>query len=483
MQRLKVTVSCPSCGAPIEFLEGSNVSCCPFCNLPLFFQSPEKVLSYYLESKLSQREIPFIVDRFRKEQEQPLSSKIQDIKLYYLPFWRFSTQVFYSRVNLTFLAPQQEEKEVEILTKDWDTNFPAHLSNDLGLVTLGMRPDWLKLRLLTDLNCLKQGQILDLETNPSEAREKALRGLDFLMQSKKSAEDELILKLLDENLSLIYFPLWVVNFITEEEKYYQVIDGVVKRTLLQKPGYFDLRLNEKKENKPSYTLKIIPHRCPNCGADFKVADFHLVFPCDNCRKIWRISEQGYQPVQGELVAPSGEKIKAQSKSIEYYPFWVFEASPQKEKNFNIEKLAELFPSEIGWFMAKDKSRPFLFYIPAFEIKNLNKIPSISLAFTRIQPQLEEKNREQEKLQGAIRSDEDAKKLAELLWLGLLYSKMNLDVDEWKDLNFGNAKIIWYPFQQEGAFLTDLFAGYSFQKASWGQNPPEADSVPTFFSTP
>ncbi len=463
MQRLKVSASCPSCGAPFEFLEGSNVSRCPFCDLPLFFQSPERILSYYLESKLSHREVPFIVDRFRKKRKETLPDKIEQIKLCYLPFWRLTVQVFYAKINLSFLASPQEEKEIELLTKDWDINFPAHISNDLKIATLGMRPDWLKLKLLTGINLLKEGQVLNPELDPKEAKEKALKSLNFFMQNKKSMEEELVLKLADENLSLIYFPLWVVNFMAGEEKYFQIIDGIAKRTLFQSRSNFELKTNINEGTKESYSLKIVPHRCPNCGWDLPVLPFHLVFPCENCQRVWKISEQGYLPVKAEIAAPEGQKTNTATRTIEYYPFWVFQAKPWDKRDFTIRKLVELFPSEIGWFQVRDKSKPFLFYVPAFEIKNLNKIPSISLAFTRSQPDLEKKSWETEKLNGAIRSEEDARKIAELLWLGLIHSKINLKADNCKDLILENAKIIWYPFQQEGAFLTDSSIGYSFQK--------------------
>ena len=463
MQRLKVSASCPSCGAPFEFLEGSNVSRCPFCNLPLFFQSPERILSYYLESELSHREVPFIVDRFRKKQKETLPDRIEQIKLYYLSFWRFTAQVFYAKINLSFLASPQEEKEIEILTKDWDINFPAHISNDLKIATLGMRPDWLKLKLLTDINLLRDGQVLDLELNPKKAKEKAIKSLNFFMQNKKTREEELVLKLVDENLSQIYFPLWLVNFIAGEEKYFQIIDGIAKRTLFQSQSHFELKANTNKGTRESYPLRIVPYRCPNCGWDLPVLPFHLVFPCENCQRIWKISGQEYLPVKAEIAAPEGQETKTTTGSIEYYPFWVFQARPRDEGNFTIRKLVELFPSEIGWFQVRDKSKPFLFYVPAFEIKNLGKIPAISLAFTRSQPDLEEKIWETEKLNGAIRSEEDARKIAELLWLGIIHSKINLRADNCKDLILENAKIIWYPFEQEGAFLTDFSIGYSFQK--------------------
>ncbi|MGB2697789.1 MAG: hypothetical protein WBD28_08020, partial [Candidatus Zixiibacteriota bacterium] len=66
MQRLKVSTSCPSCGAAFEFLEGANVARCNFCDLPLLFQSQKKILRYYLEPQLEKREVRFLIDRFRK---------------------------------------------------------------------------------------------------------------------------------------------------------------------------------------------------------------------------------------------------------------------------------------------------------------------------------------------------------------------------------------------------------------------------------
>jgi len=137
MQTLKVSATCPSCGAPFEFIEGANVSRCPFCNLPLLFQSPNSILSYYLQPKSNKRQIPFLVDRFRKEEGESLSRRIDEIKLYYLPYWRFTSEVFYAVLVQSFLVPPEEGKEAEILTKDWDINFPAHISNDLALTTLG----------------------------------------------------------------------------------------------------------------------------------------------------------------------------------------------------------------------------------------------------------------------------------------------------------------------------------------------------------
>jgi len=462
VQSLKVSAICPSCGAPLELQEGANVSRCSFCKLPLLFQSPESILSYYLESKLNQKDIPFLLDRFRKEKGESLSNRLDEIKLCNLPFWRFTSEVFYTQIDDSSLESPPEKDEAEVLTKDWDMNFPAHIFNDFGLNTLGMRPEWLKLKLLTDRNLLKEAEVLNVELDSSSAKDRALRSLQLLMENKRSHGKKLVLKSLDETLSLIYFPLWIANFISGGGKYHQIIDGITGRTIKQGPAYFELKKNEGQQGKEVCSPKIIPHRCPNCGWDLPVTPFHLVFPCENCNRIWKISENSYLPIKGEIAKVESIEMTNPSKPVSYYPFWVFVTRPKKETDFSIQKLVELFPSEIGWFKVKDKSKPFLFYVPAFEIRNLGKVLALGLALTRTQLDTETETWEKTKLAGAVRSEEDAQKIAEILWLHLVCAKKNLPLDEWRNLVFENEKIVWYPYYEERNFLEDALTGYTFQ---------------------
>jgi LSD1 subclass zinc finger protein len=463
MQRLKVSTSCPSCGAPLEFLEGANVARCSFCDLPLLFQSQKKILRYYLEPKLKKREVRFLIDRFRKLNGESLSKRTDEIKLLYLPFWRFTAEVFYTIINRTSLVSDPEAPEEEILTKDWDINFCAHTSNNLGIATLGIRSKWLKLSVLIDRNLLKDATVLGLNLNSSEAKKRALKSLQLYTDKKKSYDDELVMRLLEERLSLIYFPFWVANFITPEGKFFQVIDGITERILKQGSGYFEFKKEKREDAERLYPLGIIPHRCPNCGWDLPVVPFHVVFPCGNCKRIWQISENGYQQVKGEKAKPEQDYIINSSKSLGYYPFWVFEIKLKGKGKVSIQDVVKILPSEVGLFKVEDKSKSFLFYIPAFRIKNLRKIPDVSYAFTRTQPSLETETGKKGKLKGVFISQEDAKKLAEILWTNLISSKTNLDLKEWENLVCENGRILWLPFYQDGIFLRDAVIEYGFQR--------------------
>ena len=112
---------------------------------------------------------------------------------------------------------------------------------------------------------------------------------------------------------------------------------------------------------------------------------------------------------------------------------------------------------------KDESRPFLFYVPAFEMRNLHKIPHIGLAFVRTQPDLEIETVKKRELKGVLLSEDDAKKMVHLLWLTLISRKANLELRDWKNPSFEKGRILWCPCYDEGPFLRDALIGYSFQR--------------------
>jgi hypothetical protein len=274
---------------------------------------------------------------------------------------------------------------------------------------------------------------------------------------------DLVLRLIEERLSLIYFPLWIVDFVAPEGRFFHAIDGITGRVLKQGSGCFERKKSKSGDVETFYPLQIVPHRCPNCGWDLPVKSFHLLFPCPNCGKLWNIEQDGYVETKGQVARVKEEPDREANEPSGYYPFWVFEAGLRQKKRSSIREVSELLPSEIGLFTAKDKSRPFLFCIPAFELANLKKVGDIALAYVRTQPDLKTEEARGENLKGVLISEDDAKKMAELLWLKIVSERVNLDFDKWKKLKLRSTGIVWCPCYQEGTFLRDAVVGYSFQK--------------------
>jgi hypothetical protein len=418
---------------------------------------------------VQRRSISFLVDRYRKEIGDSLTKRIDDANLLYLPFWRYTSQAFYTiivrpRLSSFPSAPEEREETDEILTRDWDVNLAGHVSNDLGIGTLGMRPDWLNLSILTDMEKLKRhGEVLSLEVDTKAAKERAAKALNFYIERKKAPEDELVLKLIEERLSLIYFPLWSVDFLAPQGKFHQVIDAITGRVLKQAADHFEQKKGRSEDVEEFYPPQIVPHRCPNCGWDLPVEQFHVVYPCRNCGRIWKIGEGGYGETKGEIAQTKEEADSSTVKPSAYYPFWIFETKLQQGRSSSIEEVFKLLPSEIGLFSVKDKSRPFLFYIPAFELGNLKKVADIGMTYFRTQPQLDKVAVDKQDIRGVLICEEDAKRVAELLWYNIISRKANLNPEKWKGLKLENAGVVWCPCYKEGTFLRDAVVGYSFQK--------------------
>jgi hypothetical protein len=255
----------------------------------------------------------------------------------------------------------------------------------------------------------------------------------------------------------------VANFVAPEGEFFHVIDGVTKRTLKEGKGRFERKPDNSKGLGKGDRLTILPHRCPNCGWDLPVESFHVIFPCSNCGRLWKLDDGRYGQVTGEAVKPIIDSEINSSRPATYYPFWVFEIRLGQGESTSIGEMSELLPSEIGLFQAKNKSQPFLFYVPAFELRNLSKIPDIGRAFVCNQPDLKREKINRKKLKGVFISEGDAKKLAEILWLSLIWRRASLGSDAFGSPIFEKGRILWCPFVQDGTFLRDAVIGYSFQK--------------------
>jgi DNA-directed RNA polymerase subunit RPC12/RpoP len=93
MNSLVVATECPSCGAPLDFTEGSNAVACQHCRSNLLVTGRKQVLSYYIPPRLEERRAVAMAVMAQRNRGR---SDLRGIKqqLYFLPYYRMTGQDF-----------------------------------------------------------------------------------------------------------------------------------------------------------------------------------------------------------------------------------------------------------------------------------------------------------------------------------------------------------------------------------------------------
>lgn len=90
--RLVVSTECPTCGAPLDFSEGSNAIQCGHCRSRLLVTGRKQLLSYYIPPKLDVHRAVAKALLSRKEGEE--SGRAIAPQLYFIPYYRLTGHDF-----------------------------------------------------------------------------------------------------------------------------------------------------------------------------------------------------------------------------------------------------------------------------------------------------------------------------------------------------------------------------------------------------
>src|SRR5262249_54246517 len=89
-------------------------------------------------------------------------------------------------------------------------------------------------------------------------------------------------------LSLIYFPLWIVELSQGTERWLTVVDAVAESVVQSRAP---LALADALAQGPVDAHRITglrPLVCPNCGGDLPVEPDDVIFLCGTCGRAWQI---------------------------------------------------------------------------------------------------------------------------------------------------------------------------------------------------
>lgn len=274
-------------------------------------------------------------------------------------------------------------------------------------------------------------------------------------------------KVIGRTRSIIHFPFWIIEASARggQEVVLAVVDGVNGDVTndAAPPGLLDSLV--ARDGNHFETVGMRPMKCPNCGADLPVRLRDVVFFCAGCGKAWYIRDTELLQIPYDAIPRKGAAAGG-----EYFPFWVMEARvvSNGETIGNKYELTRLAPG-IRVPQEADRQIPLRFFVPAFQIANLNILSRLAGNFTHAQPvwQGEELPRGATPARGCFISLEDVLELAPLILFTLVPkgNKRALKFALGASVEVKRTELVLVPFSRSAMDYTDEIIGQSLPVAA------------------
>lgn len=488
---LSVATTCPSCGGSLEFPHGSTAVRCAFCGSSHLVTGHGRTLSYVIPERIDLRGA---AERAQAKLDARGGEwQVREATLFFVPFHHFTGQDLYWRMEEVAIgdgaerspranplgalgledfgfgaapgeaagydAPHLTEKRFELATRHIDRTLPALDAPELNVPSLGLRPEVLKLGLFQKDAVMKRGQV-----SPVQAA-----GEELERQGYAPARPEGIVarEVIGKTRSIIHFPFWIVEAAARsgEEGGIVVVDGVSGDVTnsAASPGLLDSLV--ARAGNQFETVGMRPLKCPDCGANLPVRARDVVFFCSGCGKAWYIQDTEMLQVPYSCIPR-----KRTAAGGEYFPFWVMEARVFSNGGEigNKFELTQLSPG-LRVPQEADRQIPLRFFVPAFQIANLNILSRLAGNFTRTQPvwQGEPLPRGMAPARGCFISPQDVRELAPLILFTLVPkgNKKALQFALDARVEVKNTELVLVPFTRSAMDYTDEVIGQSMPVAA------------------
>jgi hypothetical protein len=243
--------------------------------------------------------------------------------------------------------------------------------------------------------------------------------------------------MIGERQSLLYFPLYVLTGSSGDHHLTLVVDALSKRVVHSTSEPWQTISPSQPVSAVSELIPE-PHQCPNCGSDFKASERSLVYPCNNCDRVYLLDESGYTQMQTPQFFDGPGTI---------YPFWRIPISFAKpRKATTVGEFTKLLTADIP-LLAKDKrGEPFFIYVPAFAGADAEWHVQAAVRMMRTQPLLKPCKREFEDVPQVSLPMPESLEFAAFAWnwLRMSYAHLRGDDMSYDAAQKGNAELVWMP---------------------------------------
>ena len=496
MRQVVVSTECPTCSGPLDFSEGANAIRCPSCGSTLLVTGRKQVLSYWVPPRIK-ADLAGAAARTGH-----LQARVARTQLFFVPFYRLTGHDFQwqdippkpapdpdvpsmliggdrasdrpeidiplgavlgwgadvllgsragdvvrdilgeprtperSLEQAVLAAPRpalepSADAPVQFLDRYVEKSFPAADVPGLGVASLGVRTQALRVSLFQRETLAGLGTIVSVQMDEATALTQGLTARGF--------EHVVYRQVLGRILSLIYFPLWVVELAQDTERWLTVVDAVAETVVQPRAPLALYDALAGRATGESRTVGLRPLVCPNCGWTLPPEVDDVIFFCASCSRAWQIHGADLTEIPHEIAEVA--TVSARPTDLVHLPFW------------------QLDPASGG-----PEGRAC---VPAFRCRRLKILNDLASRFTAKPPVYQPATGERPAVHGCFYDAEDAVLLARFAAAGRRRTPDAVKAAAVDEPIFAGARLTWIPFKREGQSLLDPFSGLALQEALLG----------------
>ena len=484
--KVKILIHCPQCGGDIGFLEESQAIHCEFCGTSLLVSGREGVLRYVLPAQVTDPQAvqALALDHLRVQGKRSL--RAGEVFLFHAPFWRMQGTVYRwvfglkpMKVEIEAGVPPPMERIKVLLTRLMDHTVAGYTGLELGLSTIGIRAQTLRLEPFSREHLEKRSSFLPLDVSLEQAQAEAERFANFFFQAESLVAEVNLHRLVGKALSVIYFPIWYVECRHAGGREALLIDAAGEKVLCSLPDgspiLAKLKGNESRKSFEFSELHFLPLRCPNCGWAFPFRPLSVVHFCSTCRRLWQVRGKELAELDYKVILPErGRPLEG----LLWVPFWRYRTVIESDGE-KLETMADLYrlapPIRMVNF-EQEARRPISFYIPAVRFRSPQVIHNLGSRVTFVQPEIKPEpfpDGSHPETAGGSLPDQDAREMG-LVILGSMIPQGSRKARAWLKgcrVELREPHVLYFPFAQADLFYKELFTGFSFQRNALPENLP------------
>jgi ssDNA-binding Zn-finger/Zn-ribbon topoisomerase 1 len=226
-------ITCPSCGGELDLKEGMKTFNCKFCNTLLMAKGESGTMKYYVPKSIKRdaainNAFHWLGHGVSKAKGLKSNSKIDEAFLVYIPYWRVRADVvgwvFGQEKHTSGNSTTYEDKEIKIQSS-FDRTYPACDIAELGVKKVNLEGD--EILPVNFENLQQDGMMFNIVSSEKEIYDESLS--IFTEQARKDASLDSVsfehYDLVRQNVSIVYYPLWVIRYVYQNRTYQVVVDG------------------------------------------------------------------------------------------------------------------------------------------------------------------------------------------------------------------------------------------------------------------